>query len=76
VQGQVRRLLRRTLVEKLGKTLLLVTHSVAEAEEVCDRLAIMHRGKIVSVGTPQELRGDFGGGDLAGALERAVGAVS
>ena len=72
LQEQVRRFLRRILVEKLGKTLLLVTHSLAEAEEVCDRLAIMHRGKIVSVGTPEEVRGVFGGGDLAAALERAV----
>jgi ABC-2 type transport system ATP-binding protein len=72
VQGEVRRLFRRTLVEKLGKTLLLVTHSVAEAEEVCDRVAIIDRGSIVSVGTPEEVRGAFGGGDLAAAFERAV----
>jgi ABC-2 type transport system ATP-binding protein len=72
LQGEVRRFLRRTLVEKLGKTVLLVTHSLAEAEEVCDRLAIMYWGKIVSVGTPEELSGACGGGDLAAALERAV----
>jgi ABC-2 type transport system ATP-binding protein len=74
LQGEVRRFLRRTLVEKLGKTVLLVTHSLAEAEEVCDRLAIIYRGKSLSVGTPQEVRKAFGGGDLAAALERAVGA--
>jgi ABC-2 type transport system ATP-binding protein len=72
LQGEFRRFLRGTLVEKLGKTVLLVTHSLAEAEEVCDRLAIMYRGKIVSVGTPEELSGACGGGDLAAALERAV----
>jgi ABC-2 type transport system ATP-binding protein len=74
LQGEVRRFLRRTLVETLGKTVLLVTHSLAEAEEVCDRLAIIYRGKSLSVGTPQEVRKAFGGGDLAAALERAVGA--
>ena len=73
-QQEVRRFIRRTLVEKLGKTVLLVTHSLAEAEEVCDRLAILYRGKSLSVGTPQEVRKAFGGGDLAAALERAVGA--
>jgi ABC-2 type transport system ATP-binding protein len=72
LQGEFRRFLRRTLVEKLGKTVLLVTHSLVEAEEVCDRLAIIYRGKIVSVGTPEEVSGAFGGGDLAVALERAV----
>jgi ABC-2 type transport system ATP-binding protein len=71
-QGEARRLFRRTLIEKLGKTLLLVTHSVAEAEEVCDRVAIIDRGHIVSVGTPEEVRGAFGGRDLAAAFERAV----
>jgi ABC-2 type transport system ATP-binding protein len=72
LQREVRRFLRRTLIEKLGKTVLLVTHSLAEAEEVCDRLALMHRGRIMSVGTPGEVRGVFGGGDLAAALARAV----
>jgi ABC-2 type transport system ATP-binding protein len=72
LQGEVQRFLRRTLVEKLGKTILLVTHSLAEAEEVCDRLALMHRGRIMSVGTSEEVRRTFGGGDLAAALERAV----
>jgi ABC-2 type transport system ATP-binding protein len=71
-QGEARRLFRRTLIDKLGKTLLLVTHSVAEAEEVCDRVAIIDGGRIVSVGTPEEVRGAFGGGDLAAAFERAV----
>ena len=73
LQGEVRGFLRRTLVEKLGKTVLLVTHSLAEAEEVCDRLAIMHQGRIVSMGTPAEVKEALGGGDLAAAFERAVG---
>jgi ABC-2 type transport system ATP-binding protein len=72
LQREVRKFLRRTLAEKLGKTVLLVTHSLAEAEEVCDRLAILYRGQIVRVGTPAEVREVCGGGDLAAALERAV----
>ena len=73
-QGEIRKFLRRTLVERLGKTVLLVTHSLAEAEQVCDRLAILDRGRIVSIGTSVELRASFGGPDLAAAFERAVGA--
>ena len=75
LQSEIRKLLRRLLVEQLGKTVLLVTHSLAEAEQVCDRLAILHRGQIVSVGTPEEIKRSLGGTDLAGAFERAVGAV-
>jgi ABC-type multidrug transport system ATPase subunit len=75
LQAEIRKLLRRLLVEQLGKTVLLVTHSLAEAEQVCDRLAILHRGQIVSVGTPEEIKRSLGGTDLATAFERAVGAV-
>ena len=73
-QGEIRKFLRRTVVERLNKTVLLVTHSLAEAEQVCDRLAILDRGRIVSIGTSVELRASFGGPDLAAAFERAVGA--
>ena len=73
-QSEIRKFLRRTIVERLGKTVLLVTHSLAEAEQVCDRLAILDRGRIVSIGTPAELKTGLGGADLAAAFERAVGA--
>ncbi len=38
-----------------GKTLLMTTHYMDEAERLCDRLVIMDRGKIVATGTPREL---------------------
>ena len=38
-----------------GKTLLLTTHFMEEAERLCHRLAIMDHGRIVSIGTPREL---------------------
>lgn len=38
-----------------GKTLLLTTHFMEEAERLCDRLAIMDRGRIIAQGTPREL---------------------
>lgn len=53
-----RRLLREQLVGALGKTVLLVTHDVLEAEEICDRMAMLEQGKIVAVGRVGEvLRG-------------------
>lgn len=39
-----------------GKTVLLTTHYLDEAAELCDRLAIMSRGRIHAVGTIEELR--------------------
>ena len=38
-----------------GQTVLLTTHYLSEAEALCDRIAIIHRGKIVATGTPREL---------------------
>jgi ABC-2 type transport system ATP-binding protein len=38
-----------------GTTVLLTTHYLAEAEELADRLAILHRGRIVRTGTPAEV---------------------
>ena len=39
----------------LGKTILLTTHYLEEAQALADRLAILRDGRIVSVGTPREL---------------------
>jgi lipooligosaccharide transport system ATP-binding protein len=38
-----------------GKTLILTTHFMEEAERLCDRLAIMDRGRIIAEGSPREL---------------------
>lgn len=45
--------LRRLLAQ--GKTILLTTHFMEEAERLCDRLAIMDHGKIISIGSPRQL---------------------
>lgn len=38
-----------------GRTVILTTHYMDEAQALCDRVAIIHGGKIAQVGTPQEL---------------------
>lgn len=50
-----RRLLREQLVGVLGKTVLLVTHDVREAEDLCDRMAMLEQGKVVAVGRVGEV---------------------
>ena len=39
-----------------GRTVLLTTHYMAEADELCDRLAIVDHGRILAIGTPAELK--------------------
>jgi ABC-2 type transport system ATP-binding protein len=38
-----------------GKTVLITTHLMEEAERLCDRVAIIEHGKIIEVGSPEEL---------------------
>ena len=40
----------------LGKTILLTTHYMAEAEELCDHIAIVNKGNLVAEGTPSSLK--------------------
>jgi ABC-2 type transport system ATP-binding protein len=53
-QRQVKQLFRRLADE--GKTIFLTTHTLSVAEAVCDRIAIINRGRIVATGTTAELK--------------------
>jgi ABC-2 type transport system ATP-binding protein len=44
-------------LRSLGKTILLTTHYLDEAEQLADRVAVLREGRIVAVGTPAELTG-------------------
>ncbi len=46
----------RELSEKYGKTVLLTTHYMDEADQLCDRVAFINSGKIVAVDTPTRLK--------------------
>ena len=44
-----------------GRTVLLTTHYMEEAERLCDRVAVVDRGKIIALGSPRELIATLGG---------------
>jgi ABC-2 type transport system ATP-binding protein len=46
----------RELSEKHGKTVLLTTHYMDEADQLCDRVAFINNGRIVAVDTPNRLK--------------------
>jgi ABC-2 type transport system ATP-binding protein len=51
--------LRQTISElaQAGKSVLLTTHYMYEADALCDRIAVISRGQIVATGTPSDLKG-------------------
>jgi ABC-2 type transport system ATP-binding protein len=70
-----------------GKTVLLTTHYMFEADALCDRIAVISQGRIVAEGTPTELKRGvadgtvvevevFGGADSAVERIRVLGGVS
>src|SRR5205814_1841437 len=44
-----------------GRTVLLTTHYMDEAERLCDRVAVIDQGKVIALGTPAELIASLGG---------------
>jgi ABC-2 type transport system ATP-binding protein len=44
-----------------GRTVLLTTHYMDEAERLCDRIAIVDQGKVIALGTPRDLIASLGG---------------
>jgi ABC-2 type transport system ATP-binding protein len=49
----------RVLREELGMTVLLTTHYMEEADLLCDRVALMHRGRVQALGTPADLKAEL-----------------
>ena len=54
--SEFRRLLHDKLAQDEGKTILASTHNLYEAQDMCDRIAILDRGKITACDTPDNIR--------------------
>jgi len=81
IAKEIRQFVRKRLVDEQRKTVLLTTHYMAEAEEICDRVGFLFKGKLVALGTPSELSrmlGKFTTLELIvqGATEQAVKGLS
>jgi ABC-2 type transport system ATP-binding protein len=50
-------------LKSMGKTIILTTHYLDEAEQLSDRVAIMNQGRIVAMGTPDEIIAEHGSGE-------------
>lgn len=66
----------RSLIGRLkaeGRCIILSTHLMDEVMRLCDRIGIIHRGKILVIGTPAELMATNGTDDLEAAFVKIVG---
>jgi ABC-2 type transport system ATP-binding protein len=56
------------LVSQQGATIFLTTHNMAEAEKLCNLVAVIRQGRLLAVGNPSELRARAGQGSLEEAF--------
>jgi ABC-2 type transport system ATP-binding protein len=64
----------RELRRELGTAIVLTTHYMDEAEELCGRIAVLHVGRIGAIGTPTELKATVGpSASLDDVFERLAG---
>ena len=53
---EFRKFLKEELQEKQGKTILLCTHNMEVLDELCDRIALINKGQIIALDTPERLK--------------------
>jgi ABC-2 type transport system ATP-binding protein len=56
-----------------GKTVVLTTHYMEEAEELCDRVGVIDHGRLIALGSPAELKSKYGARDLEDVFIQLTG---
>ena len=46
-------------INKKGTTIIIASHFLDEMEYLCDRIGLLHNGKVKNVGTPEQLKQDY-----------------
>ncbi len=59
-------------VKKYGITVILSSHNMLEVEYLCDRVALIHKGEIVALGKPQELKEKYGATNLEEVFVKVI----
>ena len=72
---KARALLKRELhaLRDTGRTLFFTSHALADVHEICDRMAVLHRGELRFAGTPADLIAKEGAVDLEQAFLACIG---
>lgn len=62
--------------KKKGKTILYSTHYMEEAENICDKVLMINKGKVIETGTPEEIKEKTNTTNLRDAFFALIGGVS
>jgi ABC-type multidrug transport system ATPase subunit len=68
--AEFRRFLKSQLVDRYATTVLFASHTLAEVEQLADRVILLHKGRLVACDSPRGLRTATGSATLEEALER------
>jgi ABC-2 type transport system ATP-binding protein len=63
-------------IRRAGGTLFFTSHALADVEEICDQVAVLHAGRLRFVGAPAQLRGNTGEKTLERAFLRLISTPS
>lgn len=71
---KARALVKRQLarLRERGRTVFFTSHALADVEELCDRVAILDRGRLLFTGTPSDCRARYDAGSLEQAFLRCI----
>jgi ABC-2 type transport system ATP-binding protein len=56
-----------------GRTVFLTSHSLADVDETCDQIAVMHQGSLHYTGTPAQLKQQYDATSLEQAFLKCIG---
>ncbi len=68
----LRRMIKK-IAEEEGTAIVLSSHNMLEVEFLCDRVALIHEGRIIVEGTPDEILREYKANNLEEAFAKAVG---
>ena len=68
----IREIIKRYVKER-GVTVLLSSHNMLEVEYLCDRVALVNKGKLVVEGTPKDLKSSYSSANLEEVFAKVVG---
>jgi ABC-2 type transport system ATP-binding protein len=73
IHSQYVRRIIKDYAKRNNVTMIISSHNMLEVEYLCDRVALIHEGRIILEGTPSELKNKFSANNLEEVFSKVVG---